>query len=440
MSDRSKIPRRVVVRGPHRMALMCVAAATVGMFGCSDQPVAPSAATPSAPTASADRFDLNSAGVTLEWEDTARSLVATHSAISPIVASRMYALVGVAQYGAAVAADDADNSGGGGRALYEARRGAVAGASASILSYLFPDAAAALESKLAADGNEGPGNTHPHFTRGVAAGRAMGARMIAWAQGDGFSVAWNHQAPPDPLGGGWIGTGGDVAPAGFQFPAMKPYYLTSQSQFLPPPPPARNSAAFAADLEVVRAAALARTSADSVMANFWNLSNGTITALGYWDERAAEYIAAAGMDERSAAHVFALVNSAAMDAIIACWQAKYTYMELRPSMADPSIQRVQGVAAVNGKPAFPYGLPNHPSYPSGHSCVSASAARVIASFFPEHATTLNDQVTEAGLSRVVGGIHYPFDIVAGQALGRSVADWAMAYDQRPGGLLTALDR
>ena len=68
MSDRSKIPRRVVVRGPHRMALMCVAAATVGMFGCSDQPVAPSAATPSAPTASADRFDLNSAGVTLEWE------------------------------------------------------------------------------------------------------------------------------------------------------------------------------------------------------------------------------------------------------------------------------------------------------------------------------------------------------------------------------------
>jgi membrane-associated phospholipid phosphatase len=168
------------------------------------------------------------------------------------------------------------------------------------------------------------------------------------------------------------------------------------------------------------------------MANFWNLSNGTVTALGYWDERAAEYIAAGNFDERSASHIFALVNSAALDALIGCWDAKYYYMYLRPSMADPTITRVPGL------PGFPYGLPNHPSYPSGHSCVSASAARVLATYFPEHAATLNDQVAEAGRSRVVGGIHFPSDVSAGQALGRAVADWAMAYDQQPGGLLRAI--
>jgi hypothetical protein len=63
---------------------------------------------------------------------------------------------------------------------------------------------------------------------------------------------------------------------------------------------------------------------------------------------------------------------------------------------------------------------------------------VIATYFPEHAATLNEQVLEAGRSRVIGGIHYPSDVSAGQALGRAVADWAMAYDQQPGGLLRAV--
>jgi membrane-associated phospholipid phosphatase len=259
----------------------------------------------------------------------------------------------------------------------------------------------------------------------------MGARMVEWARKDGFSASWNGQPFPDPLGGGWVGAAG--APAGFQLPKMTPYYMTSPSQFRPPPPPARSSAAFAADLEVVRAAALARSADDITLANFWNLNLGTITALGYWDERAAKYIADAGLDERAASHIFALANSATMDAVIACWDAKYYYMLLRPSMADPSISRSPGV------PGFPYGLPNHPSYPSGHSCVSAAAVRVIASYFPEQAATLGNQVADAGRSRVVGGIHYPFDVSTGQALGRTVADWAMAYDRRPGGLLAALD-
>jgi membrane-associated phospholipid phosphatase len=423
MTYRSRIANR-------RVALGCAALVAATLVACSDQATAPSGAGLSRPSASNDKFNLASATSTLEWEATARSLVASH-AMAPIAAGRMLALLGVGQYGAVVAADGGDVPVDGGRALYEARRGAVAGASASILSYIFPDAAAALENQVTTDGAEGPGNTHPHFTRGVATGREMGARMVAWGSTDGFSVPWNGLPFADPLGGGWIGAAG--APAGFQFPKMRPYYLTSQNQFRPPPPPVRGSAEFLANLDAVRTAALNRTTADIALANFWNLSNGTITALGYWDERAADYITAGGLDERAASHVFALVNSTALDAIIGCWDAKYYYMYLRPSMADPSITRPPGL------PGFPYNLPNHPSYPSGHSCVSASAARVLASLFPANAATLADQVAAAGRSRVIGGIHYPVDIVAGQALGRAVADWAMAYDQQPGGLLAALD-
>ena len=430
MSHRSAIPSHVVVPSPRRSALFAIALLGATVVACSDRPLAPNATTASGAAASADRFDVSSATSTLEWQATGRQLVVNHIAVSPIAAGRIYALLSVAQYGAIVTSDEKDPVSGG-RALYEARRGAVAGASAAVLSYIFPDAATALEAQLASDGAAGPGGTHPHFTRGVATGRAMGARMVDWANRDGFSMPWNGQPFPDPLGGGWIGVEG-TAPAGYQFPTMKPYYLTSQSQFRPPPPPVRGSAEFLANLNAVRDAMNARTPQDIADANFWNLGNGTITALGYWDERAAEYIAASDLDERDASHIFALVNSTAMDAVIGCWDAKYHYMYLRPSMADPTITRVPGV------PGFPYGLPNHPSYPSGHSCVSASAARVIAMYFPAHAATLNDQVLAAGRSRVVGGIHYPSDVAAGQALGRAVADWAMAYDQQPGGLLRAV--
>ena len=414
-----------------RTALVAAALASAAMIACSDQPTAPSATTSSnSAAASADRFDVSSPASTLEWEATARQLVVNHPTVNPLIAGRVYGLLGVAQYGAVVNSDENDPVSGG-RALYEARRGAVAGASATILSYLFPDAAAALESQLASDGAAGPGGTHPHFTSGVATGRMMGAQMVDWASHDGFSAPWNGHPFADPLGGGWLGVTG-AAPAGFQFPVMKPYYLTTQQQFRPSSPPVLGSAEFLANLDAVRSAMNARTPADIAMANYWNLSNGTVTALGYWDERAAEYIAAANLDERAASHIFAIVNSTALDALIACWDAKYYYMYLRPSMADATITRVPGL------PGFPYGLPNHPSYPSGHSCVSASAARVIATYFPEQAATLADQVAEAGRSRVVGGIHFPSDVTAGQALGRAVADWAMAYDQQPGGLLRAV--
>ena len=429
-----RTPRRMThpPRSSHRkQTLFYVAAIAATVTSCADQPTAP----PSVPitvSASAGAFNLNSAGATLEWEKTARDLVVAHSTVNPLSAGRVYALLAVAQYGAAVAADNSFDQDRGGRALYEARRGAIAGASATMLSYLFPDAAPALEQQLATDGNAGAGNTHPQFTGGVATGRSIGAAMIDFARNDGFSAAWDGKAPEDPLGGGWVGVLG-VAPAGFQFPRMHPYYMMSPSQFRPGAPIAQGTPEFVADLDAVRAAQAARTVADIEMANFWNLSNGTISAGGYWDERAGEYIAAAGMDEREASHVFALMNSAAADAAIACFDAKYVYMRLRPSMADATITRVPGL------PGFPYGLPNHPSYPSGHSCLSASAARVVESFFPDATPSLESQVAEAGRSRVVGGIHFPSDVTAGQVLGRNVADWAIAYDKAHG-LLSAIQR
>jgi membrane-associated phospholipid phosphatase len=387
------------------------------------------------------RDERATAPATLAWQDTARHLVITHTTISPIVAARMYALLGVGQYGAAVAADralgitgsdDASviSSDEGGRAQYEARRGAIGGASRVILSSLFSSdaaAVAAMQRQLAAEAIGPNGRTHPWFTRGVQIGEAMGEVMKTWASNDGFSTAWTNPpfAPWLPgTPGQWYQASATAAPAGFQFPGMKPYFLTKADQFRPPPPPAYLSPEFNAGLKVVRDIADTRTSAQTASALFWNLNTGTVTALGYWDQRAAESIVEHGLGDRAAAHVLALTNAAALDATIGCWDAKYKYVLVRPVQADPLI-------------TMSYPLPNHPSYPSGHSCVSAAAAAVLSAFFPERQTELDAGVAAAGMSRIFGGIHYPFDVSAGQALGRSAAAWALNYD-RTKGLLTAV--
>jgi len=61
---------------------------------------------------------------------------------------------------------------------------------------------------------------------------------------------------------------------------------------------------------------------------------------------------------------------------------------------------------------------------------------VLSTFFPEQRDHLNAMVTEAGLSRMYGGIHYRFDIEAGQALGHSVARFTIAADASGNSLLT----
>jgi membrane-associated phospholipid phosphatase len=94
------------------------------------------------------------------------------------------------------------------------------------------------------------------------------------------------------------------------------------------------------------------------------------------------------------------------------FDAKFAYYLIRPSQADPQIK-------------LPVGLPNHPSYPSGHSCITAAYATVLASLFPEESAALNAMIDEAGLSRMYAGLHYRFDCVVGQELGRRVAEYVL---------------
>ena len=384
---------------------------------CTDQAPSP---TGSGLSASRSGVPFASGLASPAWQERAAALVG-QAGFNAQTATRVYPLVGVAQY---QAVQRAEAKGLGGRDQLEANRGAVAGASAVVLTYLFPSQAQALEDMVNTQENAGPGGPHPAFARGEAIGRAVGAEIVTRAQGDGFSTPFTGTIPGGA--GLWISNTTPATIAGGQLPGVTPWFLTSASQFRPGPPPAFGSAPFTAALNEIRQISDTRTAEQIQIAAFWALSTGTPTTAGFWMQVATDGINQHRLSEREATHLYALLSATMFDSQIGCWDAKETYWFIRPWQANPLITVVAAV-----------GRPNHPAYPSGHSCLSASGAEVLSTFFPEQRAQLNAMVTEAGLSRMYGGIHYRFDIDAGQALGRNVARFTIAADASGNSVLTA---
>src|SRR5256712_2295407 len=217
-----------------------------------------------------------------EWQNTAASLVA-QARFNPQTAGHAYPLLGVAQYlavqqaEAAAGGTDAEREvrpgagiGMGGRSRLETDRGAVAGASVVVLSYLFPSQARALEDMVTAQASAGPGRPHPAFAAAEAIGREVGAQIVARAQGDGFNSPFGGTIPVDPTHPElWISNTIPPTIAGGQLPGVTPWFLTSADQFRPAAPPAFGSAEFMAALAEIRHLSDTRTAEQPAIAAFW---------------------------------------------------------------------------------------------------------------------------------------------------------------------------
>jgi membrane-associated phospholipid phosphatase len=151
----------------------------------------------------------------------------------------------------------------------------------------------------------------------------------------------------------------------------------------------------------------------------WNDGAGTATPPGHWNLIAAQYVRDARMSEVRAARAYALLNMALHDVSIGCWDTKMKNFNPRPSQLDPSIKTK-------------IGLPNFPSYPSGHSTYSAAAAATLSYLFPQGSTQFNAMAEEAGISRLYGGIHYRSDIEQGKAHGSRIGAWVVNYAKADG--------
>ena len=101
-----------------------------------------------------------------------------------------------------------------------------------------------------------------------------------------------------------------------------------------------------------------------------------------------------------------------MDACIICWDTKSFYYNPRPSQLNPAIKTLTGI-------------PNFPSYISGHSTFSRAAAVVLGHIIPERANAYNDMANQASMSRLYGGIHFRSDCETGLKVGKNVGAFAV---------------
>jgi membrane-associated phospholipid phosphatase len=378
-------------------------AASAMMAGCTDKIVEPVRACAIAASTSADSV------ASLKWNELTRALVVKYKT-DP--SARPYAVVSLAQYEAARAAEQSDAT------PCPSMRAATAAASAAALSYLYPAEAdslqARLQKQLAADEAKGLGSQ----ASGAVLGATSAEPVITLAKSDGLTAAWNGTVPTGP--GMWFSSAKPAAPpATPMLGKMRPYFMTAGNQFRPAAPPAFGSAQFLAALAEVKATASARTTEQLQIAQKWALSSGTYRTQGHWNVVASDLAVARGLREKDATHMLALLNTAMNDASIACFDAKYAYWLIRPSQADTTI-------------ALAIGLPNHPSFPSSHSCTSGAAAAVLGALYPSETTRLDAMADEIGLSRLYAGIHYRFDISTGLAIGKSVGQLAVQVDRARG--------
>jgi hypothetical protein len=300
-------------------------------------------------------------------------------------------------------------------------RGAIAGASAEVLAEMFKSSGSAIGTALEAEAlaSAEAGELAEQFQIGVTDGRRTGVRIVAAARADNFDAAWNGELPTGP--GKWFSSVGrpPVLP---MLGRMKPFFMTSGAEFRPGAPPAFGSEEYKAALVEIRTFSDTRTLAQDSIAKFWAMATGTLVA-GYWNEVATALIAKYHLSEVRATHVLALMNTAAMDGNIACHDAKYTYWMIRPSQADAEIKTA-------------IGLPNHPSYPSNHACLSGTAVLILANEFPAERAQLERQGNDATVSRYYAGLHYRFDGDSGLAIARKVAGLALRVDRDLNGRLT----
>ncbi|HMU74036.1 MAG TPA: phosphatase PAP2 family protein, partial [Ferruginibacter sp.] len=259
-------------------------------------------------------------------------------------------------------------------------------------------------------------NVRSDLDAGEALGKLVASKFITRARGDragaavGNATLWN-KLKNDCIARGeipWISQESPERPPMLPaFGAVRTFLfdsLTMVTAIRPGPPPSTGSAQFKAETEEIYQISKDLTRDQLRIAIFWADGLRTYTPPGHWNYIAANDFANERFSEPRWARNMALLNMAMMDAAVVCWDTKFTYFNPRPSQMDSRIKT-------------PIGLPNFPSYISGHSTFSAAAATVLGYILPSKAQQYNDWAREASVSRMYGGIHYRSDCETGLVTG-----------------------
>ncbi len=417
-----------------------------------------------------------SAGAVLRWNEILRELVAKHnlppyqnadntyptpSANNPLAypqfpfanppyAARAYAYVSAAQYDALVAAfyykklynrpapykvdatvnvlipkSDLPS--------YPSEDAVVEGAAVEMLKLLFPGDQEYIQQK-AADHKRARliagANIRSELEAGEALGKAVAQKFVTRARGDragaavGTPAQWT-QMETDAIAKGetpWYSLELPKRPPMLPlFGKVKAFLFDSLTaiSLRPGPPPLTGSAKMKTEVDEALEFTKNDTREHYRIVHFWADGVGTSTPAGHWDAIATVDFITKNYSEVRWARNLALLNMALMDAGIVCWDTKYYYFNPRPTQLNPAVKTLTGI-------------PNFPSYISGHSTFSGAAATVLGYILPENSATYTAMATEASMSRMYAGIHFRADCAIGLEVGKNVANYAITRGQADG--------
>lgn len=158
--------------------------------------------------------------------------------------------------------------------------------------------------------------------------------------------------------------------------------------------------------------------------------------------------ASKGLGLVDTARLFALLNMTMADALIAGFEAKYTFNYWRPVTAIHNAG-LAGNTATSADPGWESLLvtPPHQEYPSAHCLGAGVAAAVLQQIFEGDKLSTSFVYPPLGVarrwesfsqiakeienSRVWGGIHYRTAVEHGTQIGRQVAEFALNTQMRP---------
>ena len=319
---------------------------------------------------------------------------------------------------------------------------AVAAAARGVLVVRVPGQAASVDAQYAAYLATIPDGSAK--TNGISVGEQVAEAILAWRAGDGFDnvVAWVQPLP----GPGVFEPYPAPPPVDVKLKQVRPLTLTSNDQFRPDGPSPLTSPEYAKDFNEVKAYgrldSAVRTPGQTEVARFW--ADNTAVQ---WPRAQRALAVAQGLDLAETARMLAVVQVAAADALLACFDAKYHYVFWRPRLAIRRADTDGNPATVADPDWEPLLVVNHPEYPGAHGCGTSAVTEALRGFFGTDEIAFSVDSALTGTTRYYGGfrdaakevydartwagLHFRNSTMEGAWIGKKVARYVAANFFRP---------
>jgi hypothetical protein len=322
------------------------------------------------------------------------------------------------------------------------REAAATAAAGTVLAGLVPHAEAQVKSLTASYLASIPNSEAK--SKGIELGQMVASKHLEARLHDGSDAPDSYRYKTKP--GVYVPT---AITTSSTWANVKPFALTSASQFRPQPPVSLASEEWATDYNEIKdfggKTSTKRSDRQTEDGHFWLITGPQST-----EPLVRQIVQAKQMNLIDSARFMAVTAVAGADAAIAVFDAKYHYEFWRPITAIRNGDQDDNPATERDATWQPIdNTPMHPEYPCAHCIISGAVASAIeaqlgTADIPQVAmtsptapgathrwTNIRDYNNEVSQARIWAGFHYRFSTRVGQDMGRKIGEYVVKNLMQP---------